>query len=446
MIVREWFTGCLLGCLVLLLAACGQTGPRFEEVSQEATPPDRVPIILVPGVSREVARQLKGGSIIPFSALALRTDAEALAHLGDPRFPVDGGQPAAVPRELDRALRGTDVRGLQGLINHLIRYEGYLRGDPEQPHDKDYPENPESVRTDRKRLASLFVVYYDWRRDVAESACILAQRVARIRAQTGAPRVHLVGHSLGGVVARYYLRYGGRDAMRDRDCPLGDGEIRAAINTPGSGAVGRLVALGAPHKGSEQAFRALLQDFNLFGFVSLGLRRAVFTMPQVWELLPFAEVDGRVPLLVGQDGEERVSLYDARTWIERGWLVGDPTDPERRHFVEAMLARATTLHQRMAERNPAEETVPRLTVGAGCRPTPARAVMEDGKVEFLSRTQIDNPLFARVTVPGDGVVSLESALAIPSSPTLTPVTVCSAHTAYVDDSSVVDRIAQFLLH
>jgi len=446
MIVREWFKRWLLGCLVLLLAACGRGGPRLEEGSTAAIPPDRVPIILLPGVSREVARELKGGSLIPFSALALRTDAEALAHLGDPRFPAAGGQPAEVSGELDRALRGTDVRGLQPLINHLIQREGYLRGDPEQPRDKGYPENPEGVRTDRSRQASLFVLYYDWRRDLAESACVLAQRVARIRTLTGAPRVYLVGHSLGGVVARYYLRYGGRDAVGDRDCPLGDGETRKTINAPGGDGTVRLVTLGAPHQGTAQAFRALIQDFNLFGVVSLGLRRAVFTMPLAWELLPVADPDGRVPLLVDQNGEERVPLYDAGTWIGRKWLVGDATDPERRRFVETMLVRAATLHQRMVERNPAEGTVPRLIVGAGCRPTPARAIVVDGELEFLSRAQSDNPLFARVTVPGDGVVSLESALGVPPAPTLTSMTVCSAHSAYVDDAGMTRRIAQFLLH
>jgi hypothetical protein len=111
-----------------------------------------------------------------------------------------------------------------------------------------------------------------------------------------------------------------------------------------------------------------------------------------------------------------------------------------------MLVRAATLHQRMVERNPAEGTVPRLIVGAGCRPTPARAIVADGKLEFLSRAQSDNPLFARATVPGDGVVSLESALGVPPAPTLTSMTVCSAHSAYVDDAGMTRRIEQFLLH
>jgi len=427
-----------------LLAACGQTMPPVEEATPEGIVPDRVPVILVPGVSREVGAQLRGGRLMPFSAMALRTDSEALANLGDPRFAVDWGRPLEVPSRLDSALRREDVRGLQALIDRLVREEGYLRGNPEQPLDKDYPENPESARKDRTRLASLFVIYYDWRRDLAESACLLAHRVARIRARTGAPRVHLIGHSLGGVVARYYARYGGRDVLRDRDCPLDGGVQAAAVNAPGSATIAGLVSLGAPHRGSAQALRALLQDFNLFGVVSVGLRDAVFTMPMAWQLLPFAEADGRIPLLMGANGEERVALYEPQTWIGKGWLVGDATDPERRRFLDNMLARASGLHRRLQEPSREEEMVSRLVLGSECRPTPARALVENGTVAFLSRSQADHPLFGRVTVPGDGVVSLESALGVPPSATVSALTVCTNHSGYVDDLTVTDRIVRFI--
>jgi pimeloyl-ACP methyl ester carboxylesterase len=429
-----------------LVAACGRGVTPVEEARYEGPALDRIPIVLVPGVSREVGAQLRGGTFMPFSALALRTDAEALANLGDPRFPADGRRPLEIPGRLDQALRQTEVRGLQSLLTHLIQAEGYLRGNPDRPRDKDYPENPEAARSDRARPASLFVLYYDWRRDLADSACILAQGIDRIRTRTGATRVHLIGHSLGGVLARYYVRYGGRDAMRDRDCPVGAGNPGAGVNAPGAAAIRRLVTLGAPHQGSGQAFRALLQDFNLFGFVGVGLRDAVSTMPLPWQLLPIAGADGRVSLLVGPAGEERVPLYAPQTWIERGWLVGDVTDPERRKFLEVMLDRAATLHRRMAEPSPAEDAVPRLAVGAACRPTTARGLMENGKVEFLSRADVGHPRFSQVTVPGDGIVSLESALGMPASPTLTTLTVCSSHSGYVDDPALRDRIVDFLLH
>jgi pimeloyl-ACP methyl ester carboxylesterase len=433
-----------LALTLWLLAACGPGTAPVEEVPRDAIAPDRVPVVLVPGISREVAAQLRGGNLLPFSAMALRTDAVAIAHFGDPRFAAGWGNALEMPGRLDHALRRTEVRGLQRLIERLVQEEGYLRGNPEQPLDKDYPENPESVRADRTRLASLFVLHYDWRRDVAESACLLAHRVARIQTTTRAPKVHIVGHSLGGVIARYYARYGGRDVMGQRECPLGMGVSATTVNEPGAGKIARLVSLGAPHRGSGLAFRSLLQDFNLFGFMSVGLRDAVFTMPVAWELLPFADGDGRAPLLVGANGVERVALYDPEVWAGRGWLAGDSTDPERKRFVTAVLDRTQRLHQRFGERDAAEEVVPRLVVGSECRPTTVRALVENGKVEFLSRFQGDHPAFSRVTVPGDGVVSLESALGVPASPTLNPLTVCTGHAGYVDDASVTDRIVRFL--
>lgn len=433
----------LLALAVGALTACGPASTPVEEVPRETIAPDRIPVVLVPGISREVGAELRGGSLLPFSGLALRTDAEAITHFGDPRFPAGWKEALEVPAQLDEALRRTDVRGLQGLIDRLVRDEGYLRGNPEQPLDKDYPENPESARQDRTRVASLFVLYYDWRRDLAESACLLAHRVARIRAMTRAPKVYVVGHSLGGVVARYYARYGGRDVMRNRDCPLEPGTPEDAVNRPGGATIAGLVSLGAPHRGSALAFRSLLQDFNLFGFMGVGLRDAVFTMPVAWELLPFADPDGRAPLLVVSNGVERVALYDPEVWLTRGWMVGDATDPERKRFVQAILGRAQRLHQRIGGREASEEAVPRLVLGSGCRPTTALALMENGIVEFLSRSQGDHPAFGRVTVPGDGVVSLESALGIPASPTLTTLTVCTRHAGYVDDPSVTDRIVQF---
>lgn len=439
--------GSLLLALVLvgLLVGCGRQTTRTEEVSGQPATSDRVPIILIPGISRETARILKGGTVTPFSALALRTDGDALAHLGDPSFPVDGTSPALIPAQLDRALRGTDVRGLQPLIDRLVREEGYVRGNPDRPRDKDYPENPRAEREDQVRVASLFVLYYDWRRDLAESACLVAERIARIQATTGSEKVLLVGNSLGGVVARYFLRYGGRDAMRGRDCPGSDATMAPVVNAPGGKWVSRAVLLAAPHRGSAAAFRALMQDFRLFGFVGVGLRQAVFTMPLAWELLPWPDPDGRVALLIGEDGEKRIPLYDVQTWIGHGWLLGDGADPETVRFADSMLVRAVAFHDSMLGRNPAEEAVPRLAVGGECRPTIARAILAQGKLEFPSRDRVDHPLFGRATAPGDGVVTAESALGLPPSPTLTALRVCSGHSTYLEDPDTLDRIVRFLL-
>ncbi len=435
----------LAGLAALLLAGCGSPVSRRAEQIPHPVPSARVPIILLPGISRETAQVMRGGTLGSFARLALPTDDVALAHLDDPHFQEGKAAPASVPGAFDRALRDTDVRGLQPLINDLVAEEGYVRGNPDDPRDKNYPENPPGERLDRTRVASLFVLYYDWRRDLAESACVVASRIARLRAETGAPQVLLVGNSLGGVLARYYLRYGGRDAVRGRDCPLGEGASAAAVNRPGAEWVRRAAFVAGPNRGSFLAFRALEEDFRLFGLLELGVREAAFTMPITWQLLPSAGPDGRVPLLVGPDGTEQVALYDLHTWVERHWLPDDHESGQGLRFAGAMLARAAAIERTLRDPSPVEDRIPRLAVGSDCRPTPARALLEEGKLRFLTFRDSADASFHQVTAPGDGIVTTESALALPPSPSLTTLTTCARHSGYLNDPETRARVIRLLL-
>ena len=67
--------------------------------------------------------------------------------------------------------------------------------------------------------------------DLRAAAHQLRKHVERLRAETGADRVHIVGHSLGGVIARYYVQRMG-----------------------GAAAVDTLVTLGSPHRGTLTAY------------------------------------------------------------------------------------------------------------------------------------------------------------------------------------------------
>lgn len=66
--------------------------------------------------------------------------------------------------------------------------------------------------------------------DVETAALRLAQAVERLCEETGYERVHVIGHSLGGLVARWYVQKMGGDAR-----------------------VHTLITLGAPHAGSQLA-------------------------------------------------------------------------------------------------------------------------------------------------------------------------------------------------
>ncbi|ONI83875.1 lipase [Saccharothrix sp. ALI-22-I] len=67
--------------------------------------------------------------------------------------------------------------------------------------------------------------------DVRRSAALLGEHIERICEQTGSDRVHVVGHSLGGLIARYYVQR-----------LHGDARVRT------------LVTLGTPHGGTLAAY------------------------------------------------------------------------------------------------------------------------------------------------------------------------------------------------
>ena len=67
-------------------------------------------------------------------------------------------------------------------------------------------------------------------RDIPAAASLLGEAIEKLAADTGYERVHVVGHSLGGLIARYYVQRLGGDAW-----------------------VHTLVTLGTPHQGTELA-------------------------------------------------------------------------------------------------------------------------------------------------------------------------------------------------
>lgn len=430
--------------LLLVLAAC--TGPAPELPAGPRAEPrwDRTPVIFVPGINREVGRLLRD-SLLSLEPLTLRTDAETIAHLGDPRFVADLKPLNGVPPFDPEQLRATPVRGMQGLVDHLTRVEGYVRASPADPTDKDFPENAAAVRTDRAHPGNLYVWYYDWRRDNVETACVLADLVESIRAATGAGKVLLVGHSMGGVVIRYYLRYGGRDVLRGRDCPIGSGDRHARINRPGADAVAGAVFLGVPHRGSALAFRTLVSDFTLWRVLPITLREPVFSMPSAWQLLPRGRTDGTVPLLVevGGGGVRDVPLYTPRTWTERRWIFADWSDPARRAFLEAMLRRAEAFQRSLDGLHAAEAKTPRLNVYSACRPTLARGILTPDGLRFAGRDDRDDPFYGRTYDPGDGVVT-ESSARLPAAPSLQALPTCASHNGYHEDPAVVRDVVAFL--
>jgi pimeloyl-ACP methyl ester carboxylesterase len=87
---------------------------------------------------------------------------------------------------------------------------------------------PLAVRLRRAGLGPVLGFEYWTLGKTASAARRLADYVEEVRAATGAEQVDVIGHSMGGVVGRYFVQLGG-----------GDGVVR------------NLVTLGSPHAGTD---------------------------------------------------------------------------------------------------------------------------------------------------------------------------------------------------
>lgn len=79
---------------------------------------------------------------------------------------------------------------------------------------------------------TLFAFPYDWRRDNSETAKVLGDRIDEVLRECDCKKVDLVAHSMGGLVARYYIQNIKNDT------------------------VDQLIFLGTPHLGAAKAYLA----------------------------------------------------------------------------------------------------------------------------------------------------------------------------------------------
>jgi hypothetical protein len=213
---------------------------------------------------------------------------------------------------------------------------------------------------------------YDWRRDIVESARGLARRLEALADSVGDEnaRFHLVGHSMGGLVVRYYLRFGGSEPR--------PGE---PVRWLGARRTASVVQVATPNAGSVASLGAVVSGERV-GFSYTTLAAAVVRrMPSIYQLLPPA---GTRPLVDARGRFLDADLHDVATWERLGWGPFGP-EPEpgadvltERRFVRAALARARAVHEALARPAALPCPVPVHAVGGDCLLTAARALLDDG--------------------------------------------------------------------
>ncbi|MGW8367651.1 MAG: lipase/acyltransferase domain-containing protein, partial [Gammaproteobacteria bacterium] len=268
-----------------------------------------------------------------------------------------------------------------------------------------------------------YVYEYDWRLDMAASVRglhELIERVAEIHGDAG-QKVDILAHSSGGLLARYYARYGATDLL---------GESSSAPDDPGSHHIRRLLLVGTPNLGTMQAV------LSLFRGEEVGLRHipeeVVATCPSVAQLMPDP---GEKCLLDLQGDPLDLDLYDIESWRELRWaLFSDEARDRvrRRHgsstsaatylevleaYMAEQLTRGRRFHELLAA--PLEPEEPRPFVfGGDCTPTLSHLVVSHERGEYrgyenpkrIPRSAGTIDFAALMNEPGDGNVTRSSLM------------------------------------
>jgi hypothetical protein len=229
--------GVLLFALLIALGACAnvRSGPELALIYNEAARyhgPDRNPIVVIPGIlgtklvergsERLVWGAFDGSAADPedpdgarLIALPLRKDVQ-LAELRDEVEP-DGVleririRLLRIPLELQAYAQILSTLGVGGYRDEALGLSGEI----------DYGD----------RHFTCFQFDYDWRRDNVENAARLHAFLREKRAYVQKEYRRLFGiepeevkfdiaaHSMGGLLTRYFLRYGSQDLPEDESLP-----------------------------------------------------------------------------------------------------------------------------------------------------------------------------------------------------------------------------------
>lgn len=441
--------------LAAVLAACATAGrtPDLARLYQaHALDDSRVPLILVPGMlGSRLARRDTGEELWPGSTTKLLTSGyEDLALPIDPATlePVDDG---LEPSGLFDAAIGQDFYGR--MLRVLREVGGYL---PSRPGQRVVAQK-----------ARLYVFTYDWRQDNVATARRFDEFIEQIRRDYGDPelRMDVIAHSMGGLIVRYYQRYGTEDVLDGNTFP---------VTGAGAGKLRRVVLLGVPNQGATLAIHKFLNGYQV-GISRLPIE-GVATMPGLFQFFPNPAVNWVVTV----DGKPlKIDLFDVETWRQYRWSIFD--DRVRRRIVqqpdvypapevferwfEKRLERARRFAWSLMVPTGPVRLPEILNAGGDCLPTPRRLVIEDVDGELIARLtpeQIARPWrgidYERLMFePGDGSVTRSSLLVRQEMDVDVPpheytrgglghaFFVCEQHDALTGNVGLIDNLLHFLL-
>ncbi len=448
--------GALVALALLQTAGCAHRKPDLGKLYHDwaSRKEGRPPLVGIHGLMGSEIVDPKTGKVLWGHARGfISTTADMRLAL-----PIGRGEKTdLVPVGSIKKIAGVEIYG--GIVKTLTQDGGYTMVKGPGP----VPEAP------------LFPFVYDWRLSCVQNARRLSGFIESIAQRTHDPsvKVDIVAHSMGGLIARYYVLYGGKDVL---------GEAAPAPTDAGAAHIRKLVMLGTPNTGSVHTLLALIDGGRV------GLARIppdlIATMPSMIQLLPspsehvlFSPAGRPVPL----------DIYDVKTWEDQQWGI---FDPEKRpgilrrylglhpaqsrsqalvylkalqaHF-GVLLKQAKAFHLAL-EAGPVPSSVQTLLLGGDCAPTLRGLVVEPVNGRWVVRRRPEDVRHPMPGVnlrslyygPGDGEVTKASLLGdVPATAGRRPHTdlpyalsgfICEEHMRLVQNLTFRDNLLNFLLY
>lgn len=321
---------CIIICLILL-SACGSDdapnlGGLYSDLAK-ADNPDRNPIIVIPGVLGSKLIDTESGTVAwgeigrglenPKKDEEIRRIALPM-HEGKTLQELrDNVITDSVLESIKITIYGVTVeKNAYGNILASLGVGGFINENYGETKTIDYGD----------RHYTSFQFAYDWRRDLVEAAKQLHEYILEKRTyvqkeiakrhgiENKDVKFNIVAHSMGGLVARYYLRYGVADLPDDGSLP--------PLTWAGSRFVEQVVLIGTPNAGSIDTFRLLIEGSHLAPGLPSFDAAILGTMPALYQLLPRAR-HGHVVSGI-ETNQEFMDPYDPVLWEQMGWGLANP--------------------------------------------------------------------------------------------------------------------------
>jgi pimeloyl-ACP methyl ester carboxylesterase len=320
----------------MLLAACATTNEekanlkRLYDKGAQYHQPDRNPVIVIPGILGSRLIESETGTTVWG---AFRRD------FANPKT-IDGARLIALPLTSDPTnmpmsemiVRSDGVlerldADLAGFPISIQAYSGILNTlGAGKYRDETLALNSIDYGTDHY---TCFQFDYDWRQDIPTNAARLKTFIEKTRRdvqvnykrdfgiENADIKFDIVAHSMGGLLTRYYARYGGKDLSPE-------GRI-TPVTWAGTQDIERLILVAPPNSGSLEAMDQLVNGFNTGRPVLPFYHPALIgSFPSVYQMIPRS----RHGVAVWNDDvfQPIDNLLDPDLWERMKWGLANDDD------------------------------------------------------------------------------------------------------------------------